>query len=120
MKRYISWKEIIEKLDGLPKGKYWGVPRGGMYIAAMLEPVDTVEEADYIIDDLIDSGRTLERYKKMHPDKPFIALFDKRNGDNDWLVFPWEVEDKGKEIEDYLIRIAQYMNIKINIEDENG
>jgi hypothetical protein len=117
MKRNISWKEIKDKIELLPKDKkYWGVPRGGMYIAAMLNPVDDINDADIIIDDLIDSGRTEIRYKERYPDKTFIALYDKRKGDNDWLIFPWEIEDEGKEAADYLIRIAQYLNIKMNIE----
>ena len=117
-KRTITWQDIKDRIALLPKDKkYWGVPRGGMYIAAMLNPVDDIEECDIIIDDLIDSGRTMERYKNMYPDKTFIGIFDKRFGDTDWLVFPWEVEDKGKEAADYLIRLAQHLNIKMTIQD---
>lgn len=115
-KRKITWKEVKDKVKELPKGKYWGVPKGGMYVAAMLDAVDNIEDADYIIDDLIDSGSTMRRYRTLYPDKPFIGLFDKRNGDTNWLVFPWEIEDETKEIEDYLLRIAQRLNIKINIQ----
>ncbi len=112
-KKYISWKEIKLKIKDFPKGKYYGVPRGGMYIAALLNPVDTPEEADYIVDDLIDSGKTEEKYLKYN--KPFFSLFDKRKGDKKWFVFPWEKKDES-DIEDHLLRIAQYMNIKINIQ----
>jgi len=116
MKRYISWKEIKEIVKDYPEGKYYGVPRGGQYISALLDPVDTPEEADYIIDDLIDSGSTEEKWKKLYTDKTFIALFDKRKGDLDWYVFPWEKDDEDDDIFNHLFRIAQYMNIKIKIE----
>lgn len=106
MERTITWQDIKERVAKLPKGKYYGVPRGGQYIAAMLDPVDTPEQADYIIDDLIDSGKTRDHYAQQYPDKPFIALYEK-NGE--WLVFPWE--QKGEiEIEDNVLRILEYFD----------
>jgi len=115
MKKIITWTEIKEKVKDLPKGKYFGVPRGGQYIAALLDPVDTPEEADYIIDDLIDSGITKSRYEMLYPNKPFIGLYTKDPYDKRWFIFPWEVEDEGKDIGEHLLRIAQYLNIKITI-----
>ena len=51
--------------------------------------VDTVEQADVIVDDLIDSGATQKQYKKYN--KPFAALIDKRQEyKEEWIVFPWE------------------------------
>ena len=65
MEYFINWKEIIKRVDKLDKSKkYYGVPRGGQYISAMLNPVDTIEECDIIIDDLIDSGKTRENYSQ--------------------------------------------------------
>lgn len=72
------------------------VPRGGVpatYLLAGFLPlhiVDNVESADFIFDDLIDSGRTCARYFDSHPFKPFFALYDKRNSDPGWIVFPWD------------------------------
>jgi len=75
--RSITWEEIKYRVSKLDKNlKYYGVPRGGQYISAMLNPVDTIEEADVIIDDLIDSGKTEEAYKIYK--KPFIGLFNKQ------------------------------------------
>ena len=75
--RSITWSEIIERVNKLDKNKkYYGVPRGGQYISAMLNPVDNIEDADIIIDDLIDSGKTEIDYKKYN--KPFIGLFNKQ------------------------------------------
>lgn len=104
MERTITWSEIKEKVRTLPVGRYYGVPRGGQYIAALLDPVDTPDEADYIIDDLIDSGTTRDRYKALYPDKPFIALYEKTDA---WLVFPWE-QAGSKEIEENVLRIIEY------------
>ena len=113
----ITWSEIITRANKLDKSKkYYGVPRGGQYIAALLNPVDTINEADYIIDDLIDSGSTQKRYSSYN--KPFIALFNKQNEielKNKWLVFPWEVNDNIP-IEDNIIRILEYIGENPNRE----
>lgn len=109
MERIIKWEEIIERVSKLDKSlKYYGVPRGGQYISAMLNPVDSIEECDIIIDDLIDSGKTEENYKQHN--KPFIALFNKQTElelKDKWLVFPWELKEEP--IEDNFVRILQYL-----------
>jgi GTP cyclohydrolase I len=115
MERFvISWKEIQQRVEELKKfignKKTYGVPRGGQYISAMLNPVDTVEECDIIIDDLIDSGTTYENFRDKYPDKPFIALYNKKteeNLKNKWLVFPWEIKEEP--VEDNFKRILQYL-----------
>ena len=109
MECIITWKEIKERVSKLDKSlKYYGVPTGGQPIAALLNPVDTPEEADVIIDDLIDSGSTMLRYKVYN--KPFIGLFNKQTESNlkdKWLVFPWEI--KNEPVEDNFKRILQYL-----------
>lgn len=109
--RSITWKEITEKISQLDKNlKYYGVPRGGQYIAAMLNPVDNPEEADVIIDDLIDSGKTKQIWNEKFPNKPFIALFNKLEDSSlGWLSFPWENKDE-TEIEDNILRVIQYFD----------
>jgi len=108
--RLISWNEILDIVSDWDRTKkYFGVPRGGQYIAAMLNPVDTPEEADIIVDDLIDSGKTRDKYQKMYPNKPFMALYDKTIFNEGWLQFPWEIEGE-KEIEDNVRRILQYFD----------
>lgn len=107
----ITWDFIKDRISKLDKSKkYYGIPRGGQYIAAMLNPVDTPEEADILIDDLIDSGKTMEDYKTKYPEKPFIALIDKREEmQGEWLEFPWE--QKGEiDIEDHVRRILQFFD----------
>lgn len=120
-------KEIAFHLDSFfPRSRgeirLYGVPRGGVSAAYLVAShgmygvfavIDDPVEADVIIDDLVDSGATLERYKKEFPDKPFHSLFDKRDGKLDsergWLVFPWEsTEDAG--FEDNVRRMLQALD----------
>ena len=115
IKTNITWKQVYYRLKktikDLPKDtKYYGVPRGGQIVAGMtFNAVDTIEEADVIIDDLIDSGDTLNRYKKYN--KPFISLIDKRKElKGEWLVFPWEKQENEttETVEDNVTRLLQY------------
>ena len=109
--RVITWQEIISRISDLPRDKkYYGIPRGGSYISAMLNPVDHPEDADILIDDLIDSGSTMERYKVLYPEKEFIGLIDKKKeGIKEWIRFPWE-EQGESEIEANVMRIIQYFD----------
>jgi len=104
-------REEYPSLLQLPVRAY-AVPRGGIPAALAvakhldLEMVDTVEEAEIVIDDLIDTGATLERYAG----KPFFALIDKRtwNHGDEWLVWPWEGDAVGG-IEDNIRRLLQFV-----------
>tara|TARA_R110000744_G_scaffold106225_1_gene202445 strand:+ start:5952 stop:6794 length:843 start_codon:yes stop_codon:yes gene_type:complete len=117
--RSISWKEIYERISKLPKGKYYGVPRGGQVIAGLTgNAVDNPDDADYIIDDLIDSGRTESKWKEKFPNKPFIALFNKQTEPElkgRWLEFSWE-EDSGRDAEDSVARLLEHFGEDVNRE----
>jgi GTP cyclohydrolase I len=112
-KKFITWVDIKKRVNSLQLDKslkYYGIPNGGQPIAALLNPVDNPEDADIIIDDLIDSGATLRRWVKKCPEKPFIALFNKSTEEDlngKWLVFPWE--NKNEPVEDNFVRILQYL-----------
>lgn len=96
--------------------KVYGVPRGGVSAALAMGsfthlsilPVNHPEEADFILDDLIDSGRTMEKFKQYG--LPFHSLIDKRNWThgNDWVIWPWE-ETAEKGVEDNITRLLQYV-----------
>ena len=107
----IGWEEISKRISTWDKTKkYYGVPRGGQYIAALLNPVDTPEEADIIVDDLIDSGATETKWKALFPNKEFKAVFDKRKEyQGVWLKFVWEQDGK-IEVEENVRRIIQYFD----------
>jgi len=95
--------------------KVFGVPRGGVSAALAIgnhiwiNLVDNAKDADIIIDDLIDSGRTLEHWVST-TGKPFVALLDKREPEwaGKWVVFPWEGTSESS-IEDNIVRILQFV-----------
>jgi GTP cyclohydrolase I len=117
MEHIITWQDIKRRAENLDSSlKYYGVPRGGMYISALLNPVDTIEESDIIIDDLIDSGKTKLYYEKNY-NKPFIALYNKQEEADlkyKWLIFPWELKETP--IEDNITRILEYIGENPNRE----
>jgi len=94
--------------------KAYPIPRGGIPAAYAvlnhspdLQIVETPEEADCYIDDIIDSGKTRERFN----DKPFFALIDKTDPGctvNGWVVFPWEGGEVGS-AEDICTRLLQFI-----------
>lgn len=90
MTHTFSWHEVYQRLQAAPPGKLWGIPRGGQIVAGLTgRAVDTAEEADCIVDDIVDSGATQATYQVQYPKKPFWALHVKTPGDP-WVVFPWE------------------------------
>lgn len=102
-----------------PVLKIYGVPRGGIPVTYLLQAhdpnhfkiVDNVIDADYIVDDIIDSGATAMSYA--NHDKAFFALIDKLKypEDTNWYVFPWEAKDEATEegVEANVTRILQYI-----------
>jgi GTP cyclohydrolase I len=98
-----------------PKPIIYGVPRGGVpvaYAVAMHIPGSTVtsspDHATVFVDDLIDSGKTMQRYFTQYA-RPFFALIDKRKKlEKEWIVFPWEGDMLGS-IEDVPLRFLQYI-----------
>lgn len=113
--------EIFQAYDGREMLKdpirVYGVPRGGVPVALGLSGVMPIElvnnpvHAEIIVDDLVDSGTTRERWEAAYPDKPFFALINKSEEpkyEGKWLVFPWEATDS-QSIEDNIIRLIQYI-----------
>jgi len=96
----LSWEEIVVKGKEVArqivlecqKGKtlsgcirLYGVPNGGVYAAQAVKAgaemqahtfrlVESPREADFIIDDIVDSGKTKAKYKRNYPTKPFYSL----------------------------------------------
>ena len=116
--KVIDWKLIYQRLNAIqeryPKNtKYYGVPRGGVIVAGLTgNATNNIEDADVIIDDLIDSGKTKARYDKHN--KPFEVLIYKREEYKDvWIVFPWEQrENRTETVEDNILRLCQFYNLK--------
>lgn len=101
--------------------KCYPIPRGGIAAAYAIYAqyecpfviVNTPEEADFFIDDIIDSGETMKRYCDEYPSKMFFALIDKLNGEfkDQWVVFPWEVTAEGSDesATDIVTRLLEYV-----------
>lgn len=124
-------KELVETINSRFTGAYgnevriWGVPRGGIHAAQLLllwggdsrfklKMSCHPQLADFIVDDIIDSGETRQLYSQKSPGIPFIALIDKTSEEcpgewlESWIKFPWEVdEDHGPE--DNVRRIIQFI-----------
>jgi len=116
----LSYKVKDESFEAI-----YGIPRGGLIIAIMMShkldiPLITSLKGMYgkkflIVDDIADTGKTLERHKKLEVcDKAKYATIDyhkqsvvvpdywiSEKGDK-WIVYPWECNDS-KEIQDYLV-----------------
>ena len=107
--------------------KIYAVPRGGIPAAYALAAVagdrfsfaDDPDNAELIVDDIVDSGRTRDRY----PKKPFAALVAKDLEDQIpcgpifagesvsrecWVVFPWEGNEAGSG-EDIVTRLISFI-----------
>ena len=128
---HLEYSDAIKKLEAAVKDldfdTVYGIPRGGQYPAAMLaqdmgkrlifSPFD-IDCQTLIVDDLCDSGATIEKFSKDHPYSKFAVVYLKEGGkdypwlshgttiDGDWLVFPDE-HDGG--IEENAKRILQYI-----------
>ena len=122
----LTWKDIEQRIQyafletDLQGKKIYGVPRGGLFVATIMkykfgfEVVDDPSEADVIVDDLVDSGKTRAGYTTKYPEKEFITLYNKtENYSGIWINFPWE-EEASKDIEDSVVRIIEYLGQDIN------
>lgn len=110
----VTWAEVGEQVDDVARrwrhyGSVYGVPTGGSVVAAMLSErhlfqlLDRLPDAPpadgvLVVDDLVDSGVTLQPYMTAGWDVD--ALFRKPHSPNfmatrakevdGWLSFPWE------------------------------
>lgn len=101
----------------------YGVPRGGIHVATALSYATGIPQIDHIVpnqkilivDDILDSGKTREKYK----DYDFACLHIKPHHSefrnvyyvseiNDWVNYWWEKQDNHQEtIEDNIVRIME-------------
>lgn len=124
----LSIKTIFNGVDVL---SCYPVPRGGvpaMYLVetalknlgVVLITFDNPAKCDFILDDIIDSGKTKVHYLQEHPSVPFFALYSKRPEDNDlkpdeWVVFPWETNgEEDSSADDIPTRLLQYIGEDVN------
>ena len=100
--------ELATKLKNKGIKSVYGVPKNGSIIAESLwlqhaiELKENPDEADAMVDDLIDSGRTRNKYEKYK--KPFYVLVDKK--DNEWIHF-WFEKKQDDDAEDLIVRLFE-------------
>jgi len=110
------WDDVLARVRlAMPRtGTIFGVPRGGAVVAGLMKAmnpdlvvVTDAALASVIVDDIIDSGATLDRYTQFST--RFVALVDKRGHDREmgWVRFPWEETDITKDIEETVVRQLQ-------------
>lgn len=115
--KVVGWGEVLGLVRDLareiPDGeRAYGVPRGGAVVAGLLGAlgvtiVDRPQDASVIVDDIVDSGMTRERYAREFG-KRFVALFEKSPGDG-YLVLPWEHRDPATDNADGVVRLLEML-----------
>lgn len=88
------------------------IPRGGVPAAYLVATflkcnyifVDSPDKANIIIDDLVDSGRTRDKFAATHPSLTFFSLLDKTENPD----MGWEASEE-KSIEDNIVRLLQFV-----------
>ena len=129
-KIYLSWDDVEKSVKDLCNkirfdqpniDSVHGIARGGLIPAVLLSHkldlpyVNVVGPNTLVIDDICDSGVTLEKspgvYTAVLHYKPHTSCFqpnmwaDIHEGD-EWLIYPWETKDS-KPIQDYLANGAK-------------
>lgn len=100
----------------------YGIPRGGVNAGLAIVPhmlannvplrmVDNPHEANFLIDDLIDSGATYNKWTAEYPGLVLYTLINKQTDvrfKDKWIVFPWEHNELGS-FEDNVTRLLQFV-----------
>ena len=112
MTRFFTWAEFDNSVDYIAKrcniselSGIYGVPRGGLCLAVALshklnvQIIETPKKDSLIVDDVFETGLTLNKYKSIEGAK-FFVLFSKKDPiwweavnlspQKEWIVFPWE------------------------------
>jgi len=112
---------LVEKNSGKREYRAFAIPRGGVFAGLALgkhlnlQLTTNPTKADFFIDDIIDSGETMQKWCDEYPGIPFFALLDRKtDGIEGWVEFPWEAAEKvapdaGETVEMNMKRILQYI-----------
>ena len=110
----LTWDDILSQITKIKKKnkinsktKIYGVPKNGMILAGFFgcKNVYNPKEADFILDDIVDSGRTKNKYKKLYPKIKFLTLYTKKKN-SPWVNFPFE-KQVDEDQEDTIVRLLE-------------
>ena len=116
MTRYFTWNEFDKSVSFISTqcksfnlSGIYGVPRGGLCLAVALSHKLNIKvfekpiKNSLIVDDVFETGITLDKFKKIEGVK-FFVLFSKKepiwwntvnlSTKEEWIVFPWENKSK--------------------------
>ena len=121
--RYISWDEagaLARKMMAAIRHEHdapvavYGIPRGGNYVAALLAGhgiavADEPGDADLLVDDIIDSGRTANRWLETFGLKTYALIDREQDGLEPglWIEFPWEEGGIERDAADTVVRLIE-------------
>lgn len=140
----LTYKQTIEdakqlaKLITKPYDAIHGIPAGGISIMVAVAQelgIDNMLSVDeykeypdkekvLVVDDLVDSGKTLLRYplsdcavvyKKPHSPEP---MYYYKDIGSEWVTFPHEKDKDG--ILDHLVRIFSFIDIRLSEQEEQS
>ena len=121
---HFNWSDL-DKAANLAANKYktktfsgvYGIPRGGLCVTVKLSHLlnipllDLPQDGCLIVDDIYDSGKTLEKYKN-YKNATYFVLISKKSptwfdsyitmNNKEWIIFAWEDSSKAlKDKEEY-------------------
>ena len=114
--RYFTWTEFDKSVDYIAEkcinweiSSIYGIPRGGLCLAAALSHKLNIKvtqkpiKYSLIVDDIFETGLTLSSFKNIEGAN-FFVLFSKvdpiwwnsvlYSNKKEWIVFPWENKNK--------------------------
>jgi len=106
----IMMKELVRELSDYTFSDIYGFPRGGLPIAVHLSHhlkipliISGIGPNTLVVDDVLDTGETIHKIRKVFPEIQIATLFYKPGKDhfhippnfylyttNNWVVYPWE------------------------------
>lgn len=123
-------EELAQKIKGRQYSSIYPVPRGGYRIGIQLGDIlglplvldeDEITKDTLIVDDLIDSGKTLSQYNNdkavlfvKNNKEHLVDFYVKKLTQNEWIQFP---DEKDEEELEHLERLLQFIGIDTSKED---
>ena len=104
--------EIFEHSRNWNLSGIYGIPRGGLCLAVALshrlnlEILDQPKDNTLIVDDIYDSGKTLNKYRNYSGLKHYVLVSKSKptwwnsvhiENKNNWVIFPWEDKENYKD-----------------------